>query len=177
MKYFKSIILVLICCCIVCGCGKKSVNDKYADADKIDVNNQDTDTDKKFSMGKDLIIKNDNGEYRIKFTSVKETDERNEFSDKRADRVVIIEYEYENISLNDDLYVSNLNFKLYDKDNNAMETYPAGDTKYPSNISTGRKTVASEAYALNNENNYIEIEYYDNIFNSKPNGTIVLEWK
>ncbi len=42
---------------------------------------------------------------------------------------------------------------MYDKENNKLETYPA-DTKYASSVGTGRKTTASEAYALNS--NYIE---------------------
>ena len=37
---------------------------------------------------------------------------------------------------------------MYDKENNKLETYPA-DTKYASSVGTGRKTTASEAYALN----------------------------
>ena len=57
----------------------------------------------------------------------------NEFSDTKADRVVILSYEYENISLNNDLYISDFNFKLYDKENNALDSYPA-DVKYPDSV-------------------------------------------
>ena len=73
------------------------------------------------------------------------------------------------------MYISELEFKLYDKENNQLETYPVS-TKYPSTISKGRKTTASVAYALNSDSNYIELEYYDNMFNSKANCKVVFEW-
>lgn len=128
-----------------------------------------------YKLNDDITVKSSSGEYRVKFTNIYETSERNQFSDKQANRVVIIEYEYENISKENDLYVSDLEFKLYDKDNNLLETYPA-NTKYASNVSKGRKTTASVAYALNNDNNYIELEFYDNMFNSKPDFKVIFEW-
>ena len=131
---------------------------------------------KTYKVGEDFYITNNSGKYRVKFNSIKETDERNQFSDTKADRVVIIEWEYENLTMEEDLLVSDtLNFKLYDKDNNKLETYPAS-TKYGGNVGKGRKTVSSEAYALNNENNYIELEYYDNFLNSKPDCKVIFEW-
>lgn len=130
---------------------------------------------KKFKLGDDLTATNNDGKYRIKFISVKETNDRNKYSDIQAERVVIIEYEYENISLEEDLLISDFNFKLYDKNNNALESYPI-TVKDATKIGTGRKTTASEAYALNNPNNYIELEFYNNMFDSKSIGTIILEW-
>ncbi len=129
-----------------------------------------------FKMNEDAFITNEDGKFRIRFTSVKETSERNQFSDKRADRVIIVEYEYENLTREDDLYISSMNFKMYDKDNNALETYPSTEVKYADSISLGRKTTASEAYALNNNQNYIELEFYDNMFNSKADAKFILEW-
>jgi hypothetical protein len=128
-----------------------------------------------YKLNDDIYVKSSSGEYRVKFTNIYETKERNEYSDKTANRVIIIEYEYENISKEDDLYVSEMDFKLYDKENNQLETYPVS-TKSGSSISKGRKTTASEAYALNSDNNYIELEFYDNYFNSKPDCKVVFEW-
>ena len=130
----------------------------------------------KYKLNEDIYITNNTGKYRIKFTGVTETSDRNQFSDKVADRVVIISYEYENLTLPDDLYVSSMSFKLYDKENNSMETYPAGDTKYPGAVGSGRKVTASEAFALNSDSNYIELDYYDNMFNSKADCRVILEW-
>ena len=148
----------------------------------VTTTNSDTETQSKtseiaeYKLNEDIFITKSTGKYRIKFTGVTETNDRNEFSDKVANRVVIISYEYENLTLPDDLYISSMDFKLYDKENNSMETYPAGDVKYPSAIGTGRKTTASEAFALNNDSNYIELDYYDNSFNSKADCRVILEW-
>lgn len=128
-----------------------------------------------YKLNDDIYVKSDSGEYRVKFTKIYETKERNEFSEKTANRVVIIEYEYENISKENDLLISEMNFKLYDKENNQLESYPVS-TKYGNSISKGRKATASEAFALNSDSNYIELEFYDNYFNNKPNCKVAFEW-
>ncbi len=62
-----------------------------------------------------------------------------------------------------------------DKDNNILDTYPV-TTEYPTSIGTGRKAKASEAYALNNSDNYIELEFYDNMCNSNSDCVFKLNW-
>ena len=44
---------------------------------------------------------------------------------------------------------------------------PAGAEKYPQAISTGKKCTANMSFALNNESNNLEIEFYDNMFDGK----------
>lgn len=132
--------------------------------------------DEIFKIGDDAFLTVDEGSYRIKFTKVTETSDRNQFSDTKADRVIIIEYEYENIDMEEDLLVFDSQFKIYDKDGNKLETYPAIGTKHGGSISAGRKTVSSDAFALNHDDNYIELEFYDNPYQSSSNGKFVLEW-
>ncbi len=50
----------------------------------------------------------------ITIDNVKLTDERNQFSEKEAEKVVVIEYTYENIADEENLYVFDSNFKVYD---------------------------------------------------------------
>ena len=128
-----------------------------------------------YKLNDDINVKTSSGEYKLKFTKIYETSERNQFSEKQANRVIIIEYEYENVSKENDLYVSDLEFKVYDKENNQLETYPV-TTKSGGSVSKGRKATGSVAYALNSNSNYVELEYYDNMFNSKPDCKVVLEW-
>ncbi len=127
-----------------------------------------------FKIGDEIFIKNGDEEYKFKITSVEETDQRNEFSEKTPARVIIISYEYENISQTDDLYISDMNFKAYDKENNAMDTYPA-NIDYPDSVSTGRKSSGQMAYGLDSADNYVELEFYDNMF-LDSDCKIVLEW-
>ena len=120
-------------------------------------------------------INKSSGSYTLTITGITETADRNQFSDVVANRVIIISYSYENTSYENGLYISSVNFKVYDKDNNLLQTYPVL-LKYPQEISVGRKTDATMAYALNNDQNYVELEYYDNVFNSKYDSKFNIEW-
>ncbi|MGL6057256.1 MAG: DUF4352 domain-containing protein [Culicoidibacterales bacterium] len=128
-----------------------------------------------FSIGEQIVIETSKGEYKLTITGITETDDRNQFSDKQADRVVIIDYAYENVSQEDDLYISDMSFKAYDANGTALSTYPA-TIEYPQSVGIGRNTSAQMAFALNNETNEIELEYYDNMFSSKSDALIMLTW-
>lgn len=133
-------------------------------------------TKKTYGLKDDIYITNDNGEYRLKITGIRETTDRNQFSDIVADRVVIISYEYENISLSDDLYISDYDFKVYDADNNSLDDYPLYNIDFSDTVGVGRKSLGEMAFALNNGSNYLELEYYDNMWNSSSDCIIKLEW-
>ena len=174
MKKIRSFIALLLCGVLyfMLAVGSGSTATTSGDANGTTSKKGEITT---YKLNEDIYVTNSHGKYRIKFTGVTETNDRNEYSEKQADRVVIIGYEYENLDMDEDLYVSDMNFKLYDKDNNSMETYPV-DYKYPTNIGSGRKATASMSYALNNDNNYIELEFYDNYFNGKADCKVILEW-
>lgn len=122
-----------------------------------------------YHVGDTIHISNSSGEYEFTITNVYETSDRNEFSDKNPQKVVIMDYEYKNIShevksgdySNDELYLSDLNFTMYDADGNALEPYPA-DTKGAIGITPGHQTTAQMAWGLSNDKNYIEAEFSDN---------------
>lgn len=132
--------------------------------------NEKTEEDKRpLSIGETAYINDENGVKSMAITidNVKLTDERNQFSEKEAEKVVVIEYTYENIADEENLYVFDSNFKVYDASGNVLETYPAGAEKYPQAISKGKKCTANMSFALNNESNNLELEFYDNMFNGK----------
>lgn len=170
MKKIRSLIALLLCGVLYFMLAVGSGSTATTSGDANGSTAQST-----YKLNEDIYITNSHGKYRVKFTGITETEDRNEYSEKEANRVVLIEYEYENVDMDEDLYVSDINFKVYDKDNNSMETYPV-DYKFPSNIGSGRKATASIAYALNNDNNYIELEFYDNCFNDKADCKVILEW-
>lgn len=131
--------------------------------------------EKTYKVGDTIKINNSDGSYTLTITGVSETADRNQFSDIKADRVIIIDYVYENIDTDDELYIFDLKFKAYDADNNTLEIYPA-DIKYSKSIGAGRKTTGQMAFALNNATNKIELEYFDNMFNDSKDCLIVIEW-
>ena len=159
MKRF--VLLVLLCCLALSVCACVGGTTKPVE-------------EKSYKIGDEILIKKDEGDYKLIITGVTETADRNEFSDKTPERVIIISYSYENMSQEDDLYISDMNFKAYDKDNNAMDTYPVS-VEYPDSISTGRKATGQMAYGLDSAENYVELEFYDNYF-LDSDCKIILEW-
>lgn len=180
MKKFLSLIMAVVVICSFVFMALGSGTDAETSS-----NGKDTDTSSKsaetadiatYSVGESVSLKTSTGEYTVKIASVKETTYRNQFSEVKADRVILIEYEYENISYTNDLSVSEMNMKVYDKDSNLLESYPAKEVKYGAAVGTGRKSKGVAAYALNNENNYVEIDFYDNLFNAKADCRFKVEW-
>ena len=175
MKKTKNLLLLVLC-------GIVFLSFAVGSGSTVESSNESggTESEKKelktYKINEDIVVTKDEGKYRIRITNVEETTRRNQFSDIQAQKVVLISYEYENMTMENDLSVSELGFKLYDKDNNKLETYPDINQKYGGSVSKGRKTSSVDAYALNNDNNYIELEYYDNMFNSKPDFKVILEW-
>ena len=136
----------------------------------------------RYSVGDTITVQTSNGDYSFKITGVSETAERNEYTDSDPDRVILIDYEYENISYaveyddyyNDKLYLGSGDFDVYDADGHAMEDYPISYV-YPHSISPGHKTVGQMAYELNNDTNYVEMELDEYGYNG-PGIIVDLEW-
>ena len=173
-RVVKLTFLFVLFLTIVCGCYS---NVETSNSPSGNGGTEATSSIKTYGLNQDVYIKNSSGEeYRIKLTGIKETSERNKYSEIEAKKVVIIDYEYENISKTSDLYVSSIDFKGYDSDNNSLESYEVITHKYPSSISAGRKATAQMVWAVNNGTDKIELEYYDNMFNSKPDCKFELSW-
>ncbi len=181
-KLFLGIFIVLFSVLILTGCDFESTATTSAEEDKTSSDKEDSGTSSNvkeipnYKINDNIYVTNSSGKYRFKITGVKETEERNQFSDTQAKKVIVISYEYENQTLQNNLYISSMDFKAYDKDDYILETYEVINYKYPSSVSTGHKETAEMVFALNNDINYIELEYYDNFFNSKPDCKIILEW-
>lgn len=130
---------------------------------------------KVYGMGQNALVVTKKGNYHVTITGVKETDERNIFSNAQADRVIVVSYEYENISYSSDLSINNYNFIAYDNQGYRLEKY-SFNSKSGGSVAQGRKSTGSVAYILNNEINHIELDYYDNTFNDKADCMFVLDW-
>ena len=136
-------------------------------------NNSSQESNKTYGLNKEITIKNSSGEYTLVITGIKEMSERNEFSDKNFSQVFLIDYTYKNISYSDSLYVSDMNFKIIDEQGEIGDSYP-NDYTSPQSITEGITCKASMCLGVNNQSNTIKLQYFSNMFNSKPDAVFEL---
>jgi len=117
-----------------------------------------------YSVG-DRIVFDD--EYALTIMGVTETAERNEFSEKEVEQVLIIEYLYENLNSDEEIYISEMEIKFVDEGGNMMDTYPVEAYHMPEYTPKGTKTLASFAVGTTAKSGSIVMHYYDNFFSSE----------
>ena len=120
----------------------------------------------------DTLVVSENGVdlYEITFDKAFLTDERNQFSDDTYENVIVLEYTYKNLSLEDGLDVyEGAHFRTYDANGAALSIYPAGADLYGGTVSVGRSGTSQEAFGFNGDSQQtLEIEIYSSVFNAKP---------
>ena len=128
------------------------------------------------SLNEEVEVSTEAGEYTFKITGIHETDERNSFSDIEADRVVIIDYEYTNVDYTKDstLKITDTDFRLYDKDENSLDYYPVS-YELPEEAAKGETKTAQMVLALNNDTNYIAVDYQYDFFSDEVY-RVEVEW-
>lgn len=80
----------------------------------------------KLSLKEELILDHYNGgKYSVKFKNIKKTSKRNEYASSEINDVVIINYEFENYSVDENILLyEGIDFKIFDKNNNQLSSYP-----------------------------------------------------
>ena len=120
----------------------------------------------------DTLVVSENGVdlYEITFDKAILTDERNQFSDDTSENVIVLEYTYKNLSVEDGLNVfEGTDFRVYDANGAALSTYPAGAELYGGTVSVGRSGTSQEAFGFNGDpQQTLEIEIYGSLFNATP---------
>ncbi len=128
-----------------------------------------------YKLGDTITVKNNSGdEYTLTITNIKEVDDRNQFSEKDPAQVFLIDYTYNCISSNDDIYISDMSFKIIDEEGEIGESYPI-DYKYPQRITSGITCKAQMALCVYNDSSKIKLQYFDNMFNSKPDAVFEID--
>ena len=122
----------------------------------------------RFGLNETVPMTTTYGDYEITFTDAYFTDERNQFSDTQADKVLIIVYEYKNVSYvpdyTDGLFIcEGLDYKVYGEDGFSLETYPVSLPYYQDTVSVGRSSKGSEAFAVVGDQHHFEIELGSNV--------------
>ena len=107
--------------------------------------------------------------FSVSIDKVATTKQRNKYSDVKANKVIVIDYTYNNIDyLEDNLYLFQDYFKAYDSNGEILENYEVIDYKYPKEISKGKKCKAQMVFAYNGKDGKIDLELNDTLFNGKP---------
>lgn len=159
-----------------------------------EINSYDNNNKNNESNDEEVSSKNLNNKYKIKesyyekdedgnklmsvtINSLSEIKERNKFLNTKANKVILLEFMYENLDLSGNLFISDSNFKVYDKEGNILESYPVDSEKVAKSISKGKKCTASAAYALNSKSKEIIVEFYSNILDNTPSAIFNLKLK
>lgn len=170
MKKIIGVILLGVSCLSLSGCEK-------VEAYKLKINEIQNEKDKEdeissLNLNEEIILDHyKGGKYSITFKNVKKTDKRNEFASEQIKDVILLDYKFENYSVNENILISEgVEYKVFDENNKQLNTYPITQyIKYPSPSSPG--AISSGSIALGSENilNNINIIVYNQ---EKPIGCI-----
>ena len=149
-KRILSIMLLGVSCLSLSGCEK--VEAYKFKIDEIQKGKEKEEEIPQLNMGDEIILDHyDGGKYSVTFKKVSKTDKRNEFASTKIKDVIILDYKFENYSVNENILVSEgIDFKVYDDKNNVLTTYPIMQSiKYPTPSSPG--IISSGSIALGSE--------------------------
>lgn len=179
-KILSFILLSTISLSCLYGCAvveKPNTSTSKVEENKLENTQQDIITEpviERYKIGDIVRISTEDGDYEICFTSVTEINERNQFAENNPSKVILISYKYENINYNKKLYdgstsneisINAWNLNVYDADGNLLNTYPA-TMNFGNGVTPGHKGTGEIAYGLDNDTNYLEIEYSANLLDS-----------
>ena len=127
--------------------------------------------------GDEATLQAQEGNYTLKITKVLEVAPNPKEGDApEAKSVAIVVYEYTNDDIAHGLVIGNTHFKAYNSKGKELEQYPQKDLFEPSDVGTSGTFTASVAFALNNDDDYLKIEYYKDISAKKPDVVFEQEW-
>ncbi len=187
-NFMKVLILLLVCSMLTACSSSKVTTTKKDDTDTAKVETNDSEdatveseeesttdavapeeagTDQKYGLG-DLISVSVDGQekYMISIDGVTTTDERNEYADTNPAQVIVIDYSYWNVGCEEDIYISDYDFKVIDAEKNVCSSYPGTINYYPSNAPLGTKCSAQACFGLDKESENVELHFYDNLLST-----------
>lgn len=125
----------------------------------------------------EVTLKAQEGNYSVNITAVYDTlPDSDESTDITAERVAVVVYEYTNDDISHGLSIGNTHFKAYDSKGKELEQYPQKGLFEPGEAGESDTYTASVAFALNNAENYLKIEYYNDVSSKTPDAVYEKEW-
>lgn len=184
-KLISSKITIGIVCFLLGGMvmsnNEPTTNIKETETTQTETMNQTTNVEEaennlmEMKLGENYTITSDTGEYSINIEGIRFTDERNQFSEKVAEHVIFLDFNYSNISETEETYIFSSHFKIIDEEGNILDTYPVSDDNRSSKeLPIGAKCNSSEAYAMTTSSKTLKVLFYDNMFGD-PIGQVNIE--
>lgn len=93
-----------------------------------------------------------------------------------AERVAVVVYEYTNDGVENGVSIGNTHFKAYDKNGKELEQFPQKGLFEAGEAGDSDTYTASVAFALNNSENFLKIEYYNDTTSEKPDAVFEKIW-
>lgn len=116
------------------------------------------------NFGEEVILEHYNGgKYGLKINKISSTDERNAYASYDAKNVFIINFTFENYSINEDILISEgTDFKVFDQNNNQLKLYPLSSVnKCPVPMSMGGISTGNIVLGSENLTENLRIEIYN----------------
>lgn len=175
----KKILGIMFCLSLTLGlsaCSSGEVSSEDSNNNAGDNTTEVKEENKVYGIGDTITYSEDGKElYTLTINSVTSTSERNEFWEEEVAQVIIIDYTYENIGSDEDVYISSFDFTVIDSDGNVCDTYPASINDYPQDVPTGAKCTAQEAYGLKSESSSIKLRFQPMFSSTKVNFELTVE--
>jgi hypothetical protein len=119
---------------------------------------------KVMTLNEAFNVTTENGNYTLTIEGARTTDERNQFSDKKVSKVVILDYSYANESFGEkvgtDLYIDSSAFQVLDDEGNVLDTYPVDDeNRVPKATPVGGKSKGSATYAVTTDSKNLNVTF------------------
>ena len=114
-------------------------------------------SDKVYGLNEEWVV---DGQWKLKITKVKTTQDRNKHIKDKIAQVVIIKYTYENLGFKNeyqDLFLTPRT--VIDGAKNEARIYPVNSSKYPEPTPVGAISESAMGYGLSVESNKIKISF------------------
>lgn len=131
------------------------------DSSTFDDSKDDTVATKEMTLNTPFLVETENGNYNLTIEGARATDQRNEFSEINATKVVFLDYNYENISFSkNDLHIDGYAFQVLDDEGNVLDTYPVSDeNRKPKDTPVGGKCKASATFAVTTDSKNLNVTF------------------
>lgn len=129
------------------------------------------------SVSENVKLDAHEGSYSLNVTAVYDTaPDTDEPNPPEAQRVAVVVYEYTNEDISSGLSIGNTHFKAYDKNGRELQQFPQKGLFEVGEAGKSDTYTANVAFALNNDENYMKIEFYNDTASETPDAVYEKEW-